>query len=187
MTGISRNWNLGIQLLGTENVLCLSDDLEITDGFKEDIASAFEVAEKEHFVIIGSFASFIINYKCIESIGWFDERFMGFGEEDGDYIFRFINKYQRKPRVYYSSAIRHLDLQTRGDEVAGTGKYSLFNLAFRCLKYKSSKHGIQGTFSVPQEMTLPIFDFHPMETFRRKNTKLMLVDDLQEISQRIVL
>jgi len=185
MTGISRNWNLGIQLLGTESVLCLSDDLEISTGFKEDLEAAFAFAEKEDFIVIGSFASFIINSRCLERVGWFDERFMGFGEEDGDYMHRFIEAYGREPRNYFSSAIRHLNLQTRGDESPGVTKYSLFNLAFRKIKYVHSETGILGMFGSPQKAKLPRVDFHPMESFRRKNKHLFREKDLNIVIAEI--
>jgi len=181
MTGISRNWNLGIQLLASENILCLSDDIVISHGFKEDMEATFKLVSSEDFIVIGSFASFVISRKCIDNIGWFDERFMGFGEEDGDYIYRFLDYYKRYPRIYYSSGIDHLDMQTRGDEAAGVGKYSLFNLAFRTLKYIPDETGIQGSFNERHSQILKSFDFHPMESFRRLNSKLFYEDDFNSL------
>ena len=185
MTGISRNWNLGIQLLGADYVLCLSDDLELKNGIKKDLESAFSIAEKEELVLIGSFASFIISTKCIEKIGWFDERFLGFGEEDGDYVYRFIAEYKREPKNYYTSAVRHLDLQSRGDDISNAGKYSLFNLAFRNVKYKQCSTGILGMFDHPLTKVIDDYNLHPMENFRRKNAHLLRIDNLERIHKEI--
>jgi hypothetical protein len=185
MTGISRNWNLGIQLLGADYVLCLSDDLEIGTGVKRDFDSAFSIAEKEDLVLMGSFASFIISARCIEKVGWFDERFLGFGEEDGDYVYRFIEEYKREPKNYYTSAVRHLNLQSRGDEVSNAGKYSLFNFAFRNIKYKKSSTGIVGMFDHPLTKIIDDYNLHPMENFRRKNAHLLKITNLDQIRKEI--
>ena len=182
MTGISRNWNLGIQLLGTDSILCLSDDVLIHADAKRDLENAFNIAEVELFLTIGSFASFIVTRRCIREIGWFDERFIGFGEEDGDYIWRFLAHFKRKPRNYYTSSLEHLDMQSKGSEISfGGSKYSLTNIVFRKIKYSEKKTGIQGTFDVPHELNLEENDLHPLETFRERTNETFRLEDEKQI------
>jgi hypothetical protein len=171
--GISRHWNLGIQLLGTEAVACFSDDLVVSRHFKNELESVFEAVKVAGLVTIEGFASFVITRELIDEIGWFDERFLGFGEEDGDYVWRYIKKFRKDPPRFKSFSLIHQNLQSRGDEVAGISKYSLFNLAWRKTKYVENSEGIFGCFTSPQIQRVSDMDYHPMETFRRENRQLL--------------
>jgi len=185
MTGISRNWNLGIQLLGTTLTLCLSDDLVISKQFKKELELAFDATKLSGFLTIEGFAAFIISRPLIDQLGWFDERFMGFGEEDGDYVWRYIKKFGQEPPRFKCHSLLHQDLQTRGEEVAGVSKYSLFNLVWRKIKYKENENGIYGSFTKPQVQVFEDFDYHPMETFRASNKDLFFETDEEIIQEQI--
>lgn len=181
-SGISRHWNLGIQLLGTESVACFSDDLVVSRHFKNELESVFDAVKVAGLVTIEGFAAFVITRNLIDEIGWFDERFQGFGEEDGDYVWRYIKRFKKDPPRFKSFSLVHQNLQSRGDEVAGISKYSLFNLAWRKIKYVENSEGIFGCFTSPQIQRILDIDYHPMETFRRKNKSL-----LSEAREEIVL
>jgi hypothetical protein len=172
-SGISRHWNLGIQLLGTESVACLSDDLVVSRHFKNELESVFDAVKVAGLVTIEGFAAFAITRELIDEIGWFDERFLGFGEEDADYVWRYIKRFKKDPPRFKSFSLIHQSLQSRGDEVAGISKYSLFNLTWRETKYVENSEGISGLFDRPQIQRISDMDYHPMETFRRKNRKLL--------------
>ena len=173
-SGISRHWNLGIQLLGTESVACFSDDLVVSHHFKNELESVYEAVKVAGLVTIEGFAAFVLTRDLIDEIGWFDERFLGFGEEDGDYVWRYIKRFEKDPPRFKSFSLVHQNLQSRGDEVAGISKYSLFNLAWRKTKYVENSEGIFGCFSRPQIQRISDTDYHPMETFRRKNREFLL-------------
>lgn len=173
-SGISRHWNLGIQLLGTESVACFSDDLIVSRHFKSELESVFESVKVAGLITIEGFAAFVITRNLIDEIGWFDERFLGFGEEDGDYVWRYIKRFKKDPPRFKSFSLIHQNLQSRGDEVAGVSKYSLFNLAWRKTKYVENSEGIFGCFTRPQIQKVSDMDYYPMETFRRKNRELLL-------------
>ena len=172
-SGISRHWNLGIQLLGTESVACLSDDLIVSRHFKRELESVFDSVKVAGLITIEGFAAFVITRNLIDEIGWFDERFLGFGEEDGDYVWRYIKRFKKDPPRFKSFSLIHQNLQSRGDEVAGISKYSLFNLAWRKTKYVENSEGIFGYFTSPHIQRVSDMDYHPMETFRRKNRHLL--------------
>jgi len=186
MTGISRNWNLGIQLLGTTLTVCLSDDLIISKHFKEELEMAFEASKQSGLITIEGFAAFVISRILIDELGWFDERFMGFGEEDGDYVWRYIRKFDQEPPRFKCHSILHQNLQTRGEEITGISKYSLFNLVWKRMKYTESDIGVQGMFSKPHKQRVDDYDYHPMETFRRANKHLFFETNEEIIESKIV-
>lgn len=186
MTGISRNWNLGIQILGTELTACFSDDLVVSPNFREELDMVFDAASTAGFITIEGFAAFVISRLVIDEIGWFDERFLGFGEEDGDYVWRFIKRFGQEPPRFKSLALVHQNLQTRGEEIAGISKYSLFNLVWRKIKYEEVDEGISGCFTKPQSQRFLDFDYHPMENFRRSNKHLLQENEENIISEHIV-
>jgi GT2 family glycosyltransferase len=186
MTGISRNWNLGIQILGTELTACFSDDLVVSPNFREELDMVFDAASSAGFITIEGFAAFVISRLVIDEIGWFDERFLGFGEEDGDYVWRFIKRFGQEPPRFKSLALVHQNLQTRGEEIAGISKYSLFNLVWRKIKYEEVNEGISGCFTKPQSQRFSDFAYHPMENFRRRNKHLLQESEENIISEHIL-
>jgi hypothetical protein len=186
MSGISRNWNLGIQVLGTEITACFSDDLVVSQNFKEELDMVFDAASSAGFITIEGFAAFVISRFLIDEIGWFDERFLGFGEEDGDYVWRFIKRYGQEPPRFKSLSLIHQNLQTRGEEIAGISKYSLFNLVWHKIKYKEVEQGISGMYSEPKNQRFSDFNYHPMENFRRSNKHLLQESEENIISEHIL-
>mgnify|MGYP001562215739 FL=1 len=150
--GFSRLCNLSIQFSPEENVLILSDDIELEEEFfkhYEDILNYTSVNPKEgqSFSINDSFSAFSINKKDAIDINWFDERFLGMGYEDGDFIerYKYVKKVRRFPVLVTSSCRNTVDknlpqlhnsklekfieseerlVNQRLDE---SGRYSLFN------------------------------------------------------------
>jgi len=186
MAGTSRIWNLGIQMLDTDLVLCLSDDVEIDSNFVSELDYSFSCVEQNGLTILNHFSSFIISRKCIEVLGWFDERFLGFGEEDGDYIWRYQEKFGEPPLTLHASGIRHLNSQSRDSYVAGKQKWSLVNAEFQKIKYVKNPSGISGRFDEPRVSTLPSTDFYPLETFRRCTYDLLKESDPAVIQEKLL-
>lgn len=83
---LSRCWNQVVILSNTENILILNDDTNVSELFR----SEFEPHVGENLVttINRSWSHFLINKDAIRKVGWFDERFLGVGHEDGDYAYR---------------------------------------------------------------------------------------------------
>lgn len=83
---LSRCWNQSVILSETEDILILNDDTSVSALFR----SEFEPHVGENLVttINQSWSHFLFNKEAIRKVGWFDERFLGIGYEDGDYAYR---------------------------------------------------------------------------------------------------
>lgn len=84
---LAKCWNKIILLSYAPRVLMLNDDIKLDLFFRKN----FEKLLKQHpdfFVINGSWSNFLISKEIVKKAGWFDERLLGCGDEDGDYMFR---------------------------------------------------------------------------------------------------
>jgi hypothetical protein len=138
--GMSELWNAGIKSAGTEKVLVLSDDLTILEPGLAELRSKVETAlEKEPLVVVNhSWGHFAISRTALTAVGWFDERLLGFGEEDGDYTQRYRSVFGKSPAQMEIFGVNNVSSQSGFEEVVkGSGKYSLFNRALVTLKYQS--------------------------------------------------
>lgn len=84
--GLSHCWNQLIINSTTEKVLIMNDDVVINKLFK--LCLDLQVGDRAVATINGSWSHFIMSKAVIKKIGWFDERFVGVGQEDGDYALR---------------------------------------------------------------------------------------------------
>lgn len=83
---LSKCWNQLIILSHTEKTVILSDDVYISELFREQLEK--EMDNYDFFTINRSFAHFVISKNTIKKAGWFDERLPRIGWEDVDYRFR---------------------------------------------------------------------------------------------------
>lgn len=86
---LAKCWNWILLMSCAQNNLFLNDDILVKDKFRLDFEKNLN-EENVFFTINRSFSHFLINKSVIRKIGWFDERFLGIGEEDGDYLFRMV-------------------------------------------------------------------------------------------------
>lgn len=167
--GLSKLWNTGLINSVDDNVLMLNDDLEIrsNDMFEKTI----ELINSPNFTGLakfnGSFSHFIVNKQIIDKLGYFDERLLGFGEEDGDITFRMMRENMKVDNVPVSGVINIVS-NVRHDHIKpGIGKYSNFNRQFIYeSKYSpniSAKH--KGIFDTPMDQKLEDFNQYPYEKF----------------------
>lgn len=167
--GLSHNWNLGIRLLGCKSTLVLNDDIWIDLGsFKAEVSRIRALGMDSPLTTINrSFSHFLIDDSALNSVGWFDERFVGIGEEDGDYYLRYCDYYNKPPLDVHTNAVVHFNDANSGSEIKGVTKYSLANLVFAGIKYGSPPDGNPGFFG---ELRIPNFDSSyrlDAEDFRR--------------------
>lgn len=87
--------NTNVNLSTNENTLILSDDNVVSPSFLNDYENALQ-EQGGSFIINGSFAHFSLSREDIINVGYFDERFLGIGEEDGEWDFRYA-KYHNVP------------------------------------------------------------------------------------------
>lgn len=96
---LAKMWNRGILTASHERVLVLNDDLNIptgaANGFFDQLEQALAV-QPGTFKINGSFSHYVINKRDLIDVGFFDERLLGLGEEDGDFYWRYREKFDQE-------------------------------------------------------------------------------------------
>lgn len=131
--GCSYMWNTCFNHTNTPYCLNLNDDVTILDGFFDDYEQMIQHNSSlgnESFRINGSFSHYSLYREDLFDVGYFDERLLGFGEEDGDWLWRWEVKKQKQMRVYGSrKIINHVDTSEKNAEnmIKSGGKYSAFN------------------------------------------------------------
>ena len=171
--GLSKLWNTILINSCETNVLMLNDDIEIHSGeiFKITSSLINSTAFSGLTKMNNSFSHFVVSKKLMCGIGYFDERLLGFGEEDGDITYRLL-----KSGIVIGGAhvggVVNIVSNVRHDEVkSGIGKYSLFNRDFiykeKYLVDMSSKY--KGMFDTPMGQKLPDINSYPCEKFFMEN------------------
>lgn len=169
---LSKLWNRGILTAQNDRVLVLNDDLRLKPMFFEAFEKQLE-SDSGTFRINHSFSHYVMHKPELLEVGFFDERLLGIGEEDGDFAWRYFKKYGKEvPSV----DIPHIDnIQSDIADpgfVKGTRTYSKFNRDFiLTTKYKKSIFGHKSMFDnrvVPKIDDLPQY---PYETFYREHIK----------------
>lgn len=169
--GVASMWNAGIRYSDAAEIVVLNDDVLVNPSeVANTLALLFEAIQTSGLVTLASsFGHFGISRRCVDDIGWFDERFLGFGEEDGDYIWRYEEHYGKAVSnvVAFGFINRASDL---GHESVITGgkKYSLFNRLYLETKYNFGSGFTRGIFDSVATKLLPEMD--PFTTDRFRNT-----------------
>jgi hypothetical protein len=171
--GLSKLWNSIVIHASQDYVLMLNDDIMITaKGFLENICSAIRKNRGRTFLINRSWSHFLVSRQELDDLGYFDERLLGIGEEDGDMTWRYIHRYgnpitnvRMKGFVNYAeetvNSYKPINIQTH----SGT-KYSLFNRRFLFSeKYSPDPAGIRGMFVEPVVLKNPGKEQYPNERF----------------------
>ena len=172
---LSKLWNRGALTASNDNILILNDDLEIK---LNNFPNFFESLEKKllidsnSFKINGSFSHFFITRSELLQVGFFDERLLGIGEEDGDFIWRYHQRYGIEIPSISISGIVNIQSKLSDDGFKkGIGHYSKFNRDFvQKEKYqKSIIGGYRGIFDNRTKKVLPDAVQYPYEDFYLKN------------------
>ena len=156
----------------------LSDDLIFhTEQLKNCIETLLAIAERKKLIILnGSFGHFAITVQCLREVGWFDERFLGFGEEDGDYLWRFEEKYGVSAETVMLSGLSNRSAATGFDVIQtnADNKYSLFNKEFLLQKYEFGPSGSHASrFSQPAKRLLPEDEIYSSDLWRDFHVELL--------------
>lgn len=175
--GLSKLWNSLIIHSKTDWVLLLNDDIEITSiDFFKTLENNLKNQEPDICRINGTFSHFLIHKKIINELGWFDERLLGFGEEDGDIIYRYVDLYNKNVTELTNNSIISFNSWVRDEKIRpGVSKYSAFNREFVFLnenpKYIKSTNelGIEGMFGAKYIKNIDDIIQYPYEDFFNKN------------------
>lgn len=174
--GLAKLWNTIIVQATEDYVLMLNDDIMIDNPrFLDDVSRAIAKNGGRSFVVNGSWSHFLISRREIDELGYFDERLLGIGEEDGDTTWRYIERYgtplpsiRIKGFTNYAEesvdSYKPLNIQSRPGM-----KYSLFNRTFMFeTKYERDPKGIRGMFEEPMRLKDAGPSQYPNERFYRE-------------------
>ena len=173
LRGCATLWNSGIEIADSKNYLVLNDDIHINGSSLIDVMLELEsVLRNDGLVTINSsFSHFAISEKCLEEVGLFDEHFLGFGEEDGDYIHRYQVEYGKSHVDYKSDNFFNLSDASRDTNIVNSvSKYSMFNLRMRETFYQHDEKSIvKGAFDKPMTRVVKFVSPRPVSSFRKKH------------------
>lgn len=83
--GVSRLWNELIESAETEQILLLNDDVSLFPPLRGALLRLHDGGGQ---VFNNMFSHFVVSRSLVDTVGWFDERFAGFGSEDIDFALR---------------------------------------------------------------------------------------------------
>ncbi len=175
--GPTKLWNT-LAIHATYNhILILNDDIMIMNrDFVKDICRAIRKNQGRSFVINGSWSHFVISRREIDELGYFDERLLGIGEEDGDMTWRYIERYGKPLAGVSIKGFVNYSEETASDHApqnikARPGmKYSQFNRDFMFnVKYEKDPNGIKGMFDEPAILKDAGKEQYPNERFYREH------------------
>ncbi len=172
---LAKLWNRGAITATNNHVLVLNDDLEIDCSLHPNFFDAFEkVLETENrtFKINGSFSHFCLNKEELIDVGFFDERLLGIGEEDGDFTWRYFATYGQNISSINLPGITNVQSSLADSGfVKGIRHYAKFNRDF----IKNDKYqevlfgGYKGMFDKRSKKKLADEVQYPYERFYLKN------------------
>jgi hypothetical protein len=175
MRGLSKMWNTLIIHSTKKDILILNDDIQIYNDNLFEVVSSHIDSETYYGLskVNDTFSFFVTNKDLMDELGYFDERLLGFGEEDGDITYRMLSKKNKDVYRLYAQGIHNIVSDVRHEHVKpGVGKYSYFNRNFTFNeKYKcgNSKSGISGMFGVDCDPVLEDVNLYPYEKFFKEN------------------
>jgi len=167
---LSKLWNNLLINSTTHNMLLLNDDITIHEQFFD----AIESIPLGTYKINHSWSHAMLDRRLVDSIGWFDERYLGIGEEDGDFEWRYgrATNGQTIPVMRIPGIINHVDGEDCLDGISiVNGKYSKFNLDFAFTqKYEESSEGVNyGIMNRALVCLSPTPKLHTTERFYWEN------------------
>ena len=175
---LAKLWNRGVLTASSEHCLVLNDDLTIpTDlGSGQSIFDQLDGLVQTHdtFRLNGSFSHYVMSKKELMEVGFFDERLLGIGEEDGDFYWRYYQHYQKEiPSLDVTGILQPQPedgvLVQESDDgfKKGVRHYSQFNRNFiKNEKYQRALiGGYQGMFDHRVKSQLPDEKQYPYEEF----------------------
>jgi hypothetical protein len=132
--GCSFMWNNCLNFTSTDYALVLNDDIMPGNGFFDDYENMLRINRSngdESFRINYSFSHFCVYKNDLFDVGYFDERFLGVGEEDGDWLWRWEVAKKKQMRCYMTrNLVNYIDQSSNNQENIkkhSGGKYSAFN------------------------------------------------------------
>lgn len=171
---LSKLWNTLIIFSKTEYNFVMTDDLYLNNPNVFDlITDIINHSNEEFFTINGGFSHFVASKTFMHEIGYFDERLLAYGEEDGDLVHRYIKMYRKSPPNFLISDLKNMAAYNiRMDSVEyHIDNKPTVNREISKIKYRDDVLGIRGMNPTPISQTGILEDYqqYPYESFVRKN------------------
>jgi hypothetical protein len=171
--GLSKMWNTLLIHSTKKDLLILNDDIKISSDNVFEVVSS-HIKSSEYFglsIINNTFSFFVANKKFINSLGYFDERLIGFGEEDGDIVYRLNKQTGKKIFRLYAGGLENIVSDIRHEHIkSGVGKYSFFNRDYIFnQKYKCNGDIYYFPEGIECEQILEDIQLYPYENFFEEN------------------
>lgn len=168
---LAKLWNNLLINASNHQVLLLNDDVTITSEQFFDALEYLIESGENFFKINGSWSHTLLDRRLVSQLNWFDERFLGVGEEDGDMEWQIgaatnggLIKSLQVPDI-----INHVDAENVLKNVKKVNtKYTQFNLDFvHGFKYEIDPENGQQYGINPRPLVLkhPKPHFHAGEQF----------------------
>lgn len=171
---LSKLWNTLVLFSKTEYNFIMTDDLVIeNDNIFNEVLEYIRKTKEEFFTINKGFSHFVLTKTFLHQIGYFDERFLAYGEEDGDLVHRYIKMFGKNvPTLmingFYNGAAYHLRMKNTETHIDNK---PTINREVAKIKYTDDPDGICGMNPTPISQTGILEDYqqYPYEEFVRKN------------------
>lgn len=187
--GMAEMWNAGARYSYANKIIFLNEDLIIQPSLLEEALSLIDAAlDSSGLVVLNqSFGHFGVTRDALIKCGWFDERFLGFGEEDGDFAWRFVQTFGRDPLQISHGAINNSASGSGYEHFASRKgmKYSLLNHLILQNIYEFSNGEGQGLFGTAARYVSRVERQYPYERFRDEAGELLMVQSEEEVRTRL--
>jgi len=171
---LSKLWNTLVVFSKTKYNFIICDDTTYDNPQTLSIVNEHINTTKDEFFLINSqFSHFVITKQTLHRLGYFDERLIGHGEEDGDMVQRYIRSFNKNiPNLSIPnfSNLASYELKNENMECHIHNKPTV-NRKIAELKYKKDPNGICGMNPTPLAPTGVLEDYqqYPHEMFFLNN------------------
>ena len=144
---LSKLWNQLILCAHPKGILLLNDDIVILPFFRRQLENQ-QIFSSPMATINNSWSHFWITPGIARQVGWFDERFPGIGEEDGDYSARLalagvpLKNFKSNMLIHFNH--QPSEVSWGKDLSTHCGKYTNENRLFIMKKYSFSQEPAHG-------------------------------------------
>lgn len=165
-------WNTLVIFSKTEYNFIICDDVEYeNDKILNQIMDYINQTNCEFFTINNGFSHFVLTKTILHKLNYFDERLIGFGEEDGDIVHKYISMFKKSINNININGLYNkasYDLKNEKIETHVDNK-PRFNREFIYNKYKQDMNGIYGMSPVPVVRVMEDINQYPYEMFVKNN------------------
>lgn len=166
--GLGKLWNTLTIFSRTEYNFIICDDVVYDNpNVLNTIEEYIQRTASTFFTINHQFSHFVVTKTQLHQLGYFDERFIGHGEEDGDMVHRYIEAYgYRMPDIQITGIYNLGSYELKNEKIENhIDNKPRFNREFALLKYKQDPAGIYGMSPTPVIKVIEDYQQYPHEMF----------------------